>query len=130
MAKPLISARTMHSLRILAERGMQNSCMIVRPVLVDDGAGNTNPHPDGPERFGPFPCSFNSQGGDEAEDGDQVAEHGDYQIGMPIDTPEVLATDEIELLGRTYQVVWTPPIEAMSTERTVGLIEFGREEAS
>lgn len=101
---------------------MQNQAVIIRPRLIDDGAGGTESHPDGPLQISTA-CSFTPVR--ELPPGplrDQVIEHGKYLLTVPL-TKVVLVTDEIEVLGTTYRATWAPPPDAFAVERLVALEE-------
>jgi hypothetical protein len=114
--------------RALADRGKQDRCTIVRPRLLDDGAGSTYPDPAGPERIGPLACLFIARSGSETQTDEQIEERGAYEIRLARTAPAVLGTDQVEVLGRSYQVVWTPPLDARAVERIVGVGATGRQE--
>jgi hypothetical protein len=122
MAKPLISQRTLRTARRIAERAMQNDGVIVRPRLLDNGAGGTRPHPDGPEHIatvcGITPLVAIPPGAVR----DQVAEHGKFLLEVPL-AVELRATDLFEVLEQTYQVTWAPPPDALAVERIAALTE-------
>lgn len=102
---------------------MGDTYIVIRPRVIDDGAGGTKPHPDGPLRLGPRPCGFGVNTVRNAEtSGDQVEHRGSYKLKILI-TDDVGATDQVEYRGVTYNVVWTPPISNLSLRRVVGLEE-------
>ncbi|HEU5097905.1 MAG TPA: hypothetical protein VFU22_02600 [Roseiflexaceae bacterium] len=106
-----------------------NECTFLRPRLQDNGKGGTRPHPDGPQRIGPFPCGFKAASGREAVSAEQLKQQGSYRLKLPTqltipntNDPFVPAdTDQVEVLGGVYSVVWTPPPSALSLFRKVGL---------
>lgn len=109
---------------------LRDACTLIQPRTIDDLAGGSYPDPDGPERIGPLACSFLAVSGDEATR-ELIAERGRYRVYLPIelrhpetgDALDVASIDAIEVLGTTYQVVWTPPAAAGALLRTVGLKE-------
>lgn len=126
-----VSTAVLGSARALANQWLLvDTCTIVRPRTLDDLAGGSYPDPAGPERIGPLACSFLAVSGDEATR-ELIAERGRYRVYLPVDLRhpttqaaiEVLGTDAIEVLGTTYQVVWTPPPAAGALLRTIGLKE-------
>jgi hypothetical protein len=122
MTRPLISSRTLRSLRGIAERAQQDQGTIQRPRLLDDGAGSTYPDPAGPETIA-TPCSITAVR--DLPPGplrEQVLEHGRYLLTVPRDT-DLRATDQFQALGTLYQVTWAPPPDALSVERIAALTE-------
>jgi hypothetical protein len=95
---------------------------IVRPRRLDNGAGSTRPDPAGPERLGPFVGSFSTAGGHEQEDADQVAQRGSYRLRMPL-WVEASETDQVEIAGRAYNVLWAPLATPTSLSRVLGIEE-------
>lgn len=112
----------MAELRALDESFMQDSGFILRPRTLDDGAGGAYPDPAGPERIGPILGLFWSLRGAESVAADQLGQHGAYRWAVPIGTG-IQATDQIELLGGVYNVVWAPPTAQYDADQTVGLEE-------
>ena len=117
--------------RRIAERfSLRDTCMLLRPRTIDDGAGGSEPDPDGPEAIGPLACSFLAVSGDEAT-ADLIAERGRYRVYLAVDLRhpetgdalELASSDQVTVLGTTYDVVWTPPPHALALLRTVGLKE-------
>jgi hypothetical protein len=122
MARPLISSRTLRSLRRIAERAEQDEGIIVRPRLLDDGAGGAYPDPAGPEWIATS-CSITAVGA--LAPGplrDQVAEHGRYLLSVPL-SADLYVTDQFQALGTLYNVTWAPPPDALSVERIAALTE-------
>lgn len=120
----------MTSPRAAAEAALLgNECYFLRPRLLDNGKGGTKPHPDGPQRIGPFPCGFKAASGREAVSADQLKQQGSYRLKLSTtltvpdtDDPFVpLDTDEVEVLATVYRIVWTPPPSALSLFRKIGL---------
>jgi hypothetical protein len=122
MARPLISSRTLRSLGRIAESAMLETGAIVRPRVIDDGAGGTKRHPDGPETI-TTPCSITAVGAlPPSPLRDQVAEHGRYLLTVPR-AKDLRVTDQFTVLGITYLVTWAPPPDALAVERMAALKE-------
>jgi len=122
MAKPLLKRRTLRSLGAIAERAMQNDGTIVRPRLLDDGAGGTEPDPAGPERIATV-CGITALAAlPPGAMRDQIAEHGKFLLEVPL-AADLQETDLFEALGQTYQVTWAPPPDALAVERIAALTE-------
>jgi orotate phosphoribosyltransferase-like protein len=104
---------------------------ILRPRVIDDGAGGTYPNPAGPTRIGPFLGGFRAANGHEAVVADQLVQRGSYRLKTLTELRDpatnalivIAATDQIEVLGGVYKVVWTPPVAGLSLFRIVGLEE-------
>jgi len=101
---------------------MRDSCVIVRPRVLSDGAGSTYPDPAGPLSIGPIVCTFSKMRGREQEIADQVQSRGDYRLALPVAT-DIRLTDQVAVLSGVYNVVWAPPVAALSLSRVVGLEE-------
>jgi hypothetical protein len=122
MAKPLISDRTLRSARGIAERAMQNTGTIVRPRVIDNGAGGTRPDPAGPLRTA-TPCSITPVAAlPPGAVRDQVAEHGKWLLSVPL-AADLKTTDQFEVLGQRYQITWAPTPDALSVDRMAALTE-------
>src|SRR4051794_3863126 len=106
---------------------MGDSCYLVRPRVLDNGRGGTTPDPAGPLRIGPFSCGFSAATGREQNVADQTQQRGSYRLRLPIElldpeSGDVITpaeTDQFEVFGRAYQVVWLPPVAALSLFRRV-----------
>jgi len=107
---------------IVAAKLMNDSCTILRPIVIDDGAGGTRPDPDGPEEIGPIVCAFSKMRGREQVVADQLQSRGDYRLALPVAT-DIRLTDQVAVLSGVYNVVWAPPVAALSLVRAVGLEE-------
>lgn len=118
----LFSARELADLTSLDESAMADSGTILRPRLLDDGAGGTYPDPAGPETIGPILGRFKTLSGGELLRAVQLGQAGKYRWFVPNGTT-VYATDQVHILGGTYNVVWVPPVAALDTAQTVGLEE-------
>jgi hypothetical protein len=121
MSDLLLDADTLAELGAIATSAMPNSGVIVRPRLLDDGAGGTYPDPAGPERIDTA-CSFTAVAALPGPLRDQLQEYGRYLITVPLATA-VLATDQVEVLGGTYAVTWAPPPDGFAVERMAVLVE-------
>lgn len=117
-----LTPRTMASLRRLSISFMQDSGTILRQNLLDDGGGGTYPDPSGPTRIGPIMGLFWTLSGDEAVMAAQLGQHGRERWAVPIGT-DIRATDQVELLGWVYNVVWVPPVAYHDADRIIGLEE-------
>jgi hypothetical protein len=123
MALDMTRSRAAYEANLLGDE-----CYILRPQLIDDGAGGTYPDPDGPLRIGPIACGFTSVSGDEAQ-ADIVEVRGRYRLKLPTtvidpDTEEEVTpveTDEVEFQGKVYAVIWAPPVTALNLKRKLGL---------
>jgi hypothetical protein len=110
---------------------MGDSCYLLRPRVLDNGKGGTKMDPAGPLRIGPFICGFSAASGRELPIADQLVQRGSYRLRLPItltdpDTGDLITpaeTDQFEIFGRVYDVVWLPPVAALSLFRKVGLEE-------
>jgi len=107
------------------------SFTIVRPRVIDDGAGGTKPDPAGPLYIGPLFGSFSAAGGREIQTPDQIKQRGSYRLRSAVelidpDAEEAVTieeTDQIELLDTLYKVIWAPPPTETNLSRVVGLEE-------
>jgi hypothetical protein len=99
---------------------MRDSGTILRPTLTDDGAGGTTTGT--PTEIGPILGMFWALSGDELLRAAQLAQLGRYRWAVPRDT-DIQETDQVAILGATYNVVWAPPVAALDVERIVGLEE-------
>jgi hypothetical protein len=122
MPEPILDAETLADLGLIAESAMLDSGIIVRPRLLDDGAGGTYPDPVGPETI-TSPCSITAVGslapGPLRE---QIQEHGRYLLTVPRDK-DLRVTDQFQALGTLYTVTWAPPPDALAVERIAALTE-------
>lgn len=118
----LFSASEIDGLAALDESAMQDSGTIVRPLLLDDGAGGTAPDPAGPTRIGPILGRFEALTGRELVIAAQLGQLGNYRWSVPRAT-DIRVTDQVELLGSVWAVVWAPPVAALDPSRIVGLEE-------
>ena len=126
-----IDAKTLGTLRAAAPTYLGDSFYLVRPVLLDDGAGATYPDPAGPQRIGPLLGTFRALNGRELVAAERLSQQGAYRLktttaladpdtGDPITIAE---NDQVEVLGGVYNVVWAPPIANLSLFCIVGLEE-------
>jgi hypothetical protein len=95
---------------------------ILRPRLLDDGAGGSYPDPAGPERIGPILGKLTAIWGLETQTQVDIDVRSGYRLSLPIGT-DIRLTDQVEIVGRVFNVVWTPPAGAMSLVLRVGLQE-------
>jgi Phage head-tail joining protein len=117
MSNPIADAR------IALQAGlMRDSGTIVRPVLLDDGAGGQYPDPSGPTEINVPACAFSRLTGRELEAAAQLQQRGSYRLALPIDT-DIQAADQFRYSGVIYNVVWAPPLTALNLSRVVGLEE-------
>lgn len=105
-----------------AQRLMLDSGTILRTVLIDDGAGGVYPDPGGPTAVATVLGQFRKLSGDELVRAAQIGQAGRYQWAVPHDTA-IEVTDQVQLLGQRYNVVWAPPSAALDADRIVGLEE-------
>lgn len=101
---------------------MLDSGTILRPILLDDGAGGQYPDPTSPQSIGPIYGQFRQLSGDEVIRAAQLGQLGRYRWAVPHDT-DIRATDQVQILGGVYTVVWAPPAAALDVDRIVGLEE-------
>lgn len=112
---PTILAR-----KLLQARIMRDSYSFNRVAQVPDGGGG---YTDGATTAHSGPCQFSKNAG-KTEQGDRLQQRGDYSIKVPVDA-DILPTDQPIILGRTFKVVWTPPVDAFAGYRLIGLQEVG-----
>jgi hypothetical protein len=65
------------------------------------------------------PCAFDRVSGTEAEP-DVVQERGSYRLRLPR-TASISGTSRIIYGGKSYRVVWTPPLANIALTRMIGL---------
>lgn len=118
----LFSARELADLRALSESAMADSGIILRTILLDDGAGGQYPDPAGPQEIGPILGRFRQLSGAEQIRAAQLGQLGAYRWFVPAST-DMRVTDQVRLLGAIYAVVWAPPPAALDADRVVGLEE-------
>lgn len=99
---------------------MLDSGTILRPVLVDDGAGGQVPGT--PTPLATVRGQFRKLSGEEIARADQLGQAGRYRWAVPHDT-QVAVTDQVFLLGVLYAVVWAPPAAYLDADRIIGLEE-------
>jgi len=98
---------------------MQDSGTIRRPNPSDDGAGSVTLGT--PTSIAVAACNAQRLSGRELQES-QVQQHGSYRLALPI-TTTIYATDQFVFGGVVYNVVWVPPVSALSLTRIVGLEE-------
>lgn len=99
---------------------MRDSGIILRTALSDDGAGGVTSGV--VSEIGPVLGQFRRLSGEEQIRAEEIGQRGRYRWAVPHDTAIDL-TDQVRLLGVTYNVVWAPPAGALDTDRIVGLEE-------
>lgn len=97
---------------------MPDTYTIHRATQVADGGGG---FVDGPTTTLSGPCGFAANDG-RTEQGDQVVQRGTYRLRVPVDA-DIRPTDQVVVFGRTFRIVWTPPVSALSLFRRIGLEE-------
>jgi hypothetical protein len=111
----LLSAADLADLYALDASAMPDTATITTVTQVDDGGGSYTT----PDTSATSPCRLVAASGDEAGE-DQVRERGSYRLYLPRATT-IAATSTVTVAGRTFHVVWTPPVTTYSTSRVVGL---------
>lgn len=97
-----------------------DTCVIVRPgTATSDGGGGLTTG--APATIGPLACAFRAVSGTEAVD-DVIAVRGAYRLKLAVDV-DIRPTDQVDVLGGRYHVVWAPPAAALSLFRIVGLAD-------
>lgn len=97
---------------------LKNSGTILRATLASDGAGGTRPGT--PERIEPIFCSLRAASGRQLAADEQIQQRGAYRLKLAWNT-DLRPTDQFELGGQVYTVVWTPPVLADSYLKIVGI---------
>lgn len=98
---------------------MPDTYSITRTTSISDGGGGFT---EGTTTTLTGPCGFAVNNGQLEQSGDQVQQRGSYRIRVPIDA-DIRPTDPIQIFGRTFRIVWTPPVSALSLFRRIGLEE-------
>lgn len=100
---------------------MPTVCTIHIPAsLVSDGGGGMQ---EVPGAIRTSTCSFSAVRDEAfAFSSDTVAERGRYRLGLPIDI-EVPVGAHVDIAGRRFRAVWTPPLSGLGLKRIVGLVE-------
>ena len=127
---PLISAKTMRSLRALDERAMPDTATLVRPgAPISNGRGATIP---GPATSRPLAVRFAHGSGDgvgqqgQAEDDrEELIQRGATARMRVAVAEDVRETDELVFGGHRYNVIYAPDPTAYSSSRLVGLKLLG-----
>lgn len=99
----------------------RDSVTILRTALLDDGGGGTYPDPAGPTET-PTIGAFSRLTGRELVASSQTQQRGSYRLALPVAT-DIQETDQVTYQGRTYNVVFCPPLTALNLSRVVELEE-------
>lgn len=117
---PLINPRTLALLARLAERAMQDTCVIVTPGQpVSDSGGESAP---AAPTEGQCICAWFAPRGDEASDA-VIQVRGQHRMSVPR-TTVIDERCQVRFNGRLYPVVWSPLPTALDVERIIGLAEL------
>lgn len=115
MSESLISAEDMAELTDLDESAMPDTATITAITSGTDLGGA----PTETEATTTSPCRFVPASGREIS-GDALRERGSYRLYLPRGAA-ISGTSRVTIGGRSYRVVWTPPLHAYRTSRVVGL---------
>lgn len=100
------------------EQLMPDECTISTPTATSDGGGASTP---GTPTTATSCCRLWTRGG-RLEQADQVQQRGQYGLALPVDVV-VAPTASIIVGGRTFRIVYQPPVVGLSFEQELGLEE-------
>lgn len=103
----------------LQSRLMPDTCTISVPTATSDGGGASIP---GTPTTTTSPCRIWPRAGRLEQTGEQVQQRGSYGLALPVDVV-VPETASILVNGRTYRIVYQPPVGGLSLEQELGLEE-------
>lgn len=107
---------------VFKSRAMRDAYSITRKTRVSDGGGG---FVDGTSTVLTGVCQFTKNTGVTERSGpDRIVQRGDYTMKIEVDA-DVLPTDQPVVMGRTFLIVWTPPVDSFAVYRMVGLQEVG-----
>ena len=92
-----------------------DTCTIVNVTTGTDAGGA----PTETETMVSSPCAFDRVRGRDVG-GDLLVERGSYQLKLPR-IATISATSRVIYGGKTYRVVWTPPLANIGLTRLIGL---------
>lgn len=116
MSIDLTSAR-----QAVVDNLMPDTYTITRVAQVSDGGGGFI---DGAPTVLTGPCGFTIADGRLDESGAQILQRGSYRLRVPINA-DIKPTDTPVIFGRTFRIVWTPPVHGLALFRRLGLEEVG-----
>ena len=113
----LLSPQDIAQLTAIDVSSMPDTCTITTVTLVDDGGGGTTEEETSVDSI----CTLVPRSGNEFG-GVQQREIGSYALYLPLGTP-IDSSSRVVFGGRTFNVVWTPPVGNWSTSIEVGLTD-------
>ena len=106
------------SRQLFVDALMPDTCTISTPTGTSDGGGGTIP---GTPTSTASRCRLFTRAG-RLEQEDQVQQRGTYGLALPVDV--TIAPDAaITVAGRTFRIVYQPPVVGLSFEQELGLEE-------
>lgn len=107
------------SRQLFVDALMPDTCTISTPTGTSDGGGATVP---GTPTTATSRCRLFTRAGRLDQGGDQVQQRGTYGLALPVDVT-VAPDAAITVGGRTFRVVYQPPVVGLSFEQELGLEE-------
>jgi len=98
---------------------MPDTATIRTPTATSDGGGGSVP---GEPTITTSVCRFWTRAGRLEQDGAQVQQRGTYGLALPVDVT-VAPSASIGVAGRTFRIVYQPPVVGLSFEQELGLEE-------
>ena len=89
---------------------MPDTYTITRSTPVADGGGGFT---DGAPTTISGVCGFTTNNGQLEQGGDHIQQRGTYRMRVPVDAA-IHPTDLPVLFGRTFRIVWTPPVHSLA----------------
>lgn len=97
---------------------MPDTCAITTVASVSDSGGASTP---GTPTAATSVCRLWQRSGRQEEQA-RIVERGQYGLALPVDV-SVSPSATVTVSGRTFRIVWQPPVVGLSLEQELGLEE-------